>query len=65
MLKITGSKNHELYEKYKDIISKFNDQQLLLLKEQLMGSKGNKNYSAEEKPEETRCLIEKEIFIRW
>lgn len=57
--KITGSKNHELYEKYKDIISKFNDQQLLLLKEQLMGSKGNKNYSAEENQKKQDALLKK------
>ncbi|RXR18269.1 DUF4369 domain-containing protein [Flavobacterium amnicola] len=45
--KITGSKNQELYEQYKDIISKFNDQQLELLHAQIMGEKGAKNYSAE------------------
>lgn len=55
--KITGSKNQELYEKYKDIISKFNDQQLLLLKEEIMGLKGNKNYSAEENQKKQEALL--------
>ncbi|MCL9806207.1 DUF4369 domain-containing protein [Flavobacterium amniphilum] len=57
--KITGSKNHELYDQYKGIISKFNDQQLLLLKEQLMGTKGNKNYSAEENQKKQDALLKK------
>ncbi|MDI9310136.1 MAG: DUF4369 domain-containing protein [Limnohabitans sp.] len=45
--KVTGSKNQELYDEYKGIISQFNDEQLKLLKEQILGTKGNKNYSAE------------------
>ncbi|MFC4818049.1 MULTISPECIES: DUF4369 domain-containing protein [unclassified Flavobacterium] len=57
--KITGSKNHELYDKYKDIISKFNDQQLVLLKEQLMGLKGNKNYSEEANQKKQEALLKK------
>ena len=57
--KITGSKNHELYEQYKGIISKFNDQQLLLLKEEIMGLKGNKNYSAEENQKKQDALLKK------
>lgn len=57
--KITGSKNHELYDQYKGIISKFNDQQLLLLKEQLLGTKGNKNYSAEENQKKQDALLKK------
>ena len=40
--KITGSKNEELYEQYKSIISKFNDQQLELVKDELLALKEKK-----------------------
>ncbi|AEW85829.1 DUF4369 domain-containing protein [Flavobacterium columnare NBRC 100251 = ATCC 23463] len=43
--KITGSKNHDLYKEYKDIIAKFNEQQLQLLQAKILGNKGNKNYN--------------------
>lgn len=57
--KITGSKNHELYEQYKNIITQFNDQQLDLLKAQILGSKGNKNYSAEENSKKQDGLLKR------
>ena len=45
--KITGSKNQELYEQYKDIISKFNDQQLDYIKDELLALKAKKDISEE------------------
>lgn len=57
--KITGSKNQELYDQYKDIVSKFNDQQLDLLKAQIMGQKGNKNYSAEDNTKKQDALLKR------
>lgn len=57
--KITGSKNQELYDQYKDIISKFNDEQLELLKAQIIGNKGNKNYSAEENSKKQDALLKR------
>ncbi|MES2811327.1 MAG: DUF4369 domain-containing protein [Bacteroidota bacterium] len=57
--KVTGSKNQELYDQYKDIISKFNDQQLELLQAQVLGQKGNKNYSAEENSKKQDALLKR------
>lgn len=57
--KITGSKNQELYDQYKKIISQFNDQQLELLKAQIMGSKGNKNYSETENIKKQDVLLKR------
>jgi Domain of unknown function (DUF4369) len=39
--KISGSKNNELYEEYKAVISKFNDQNLELLKSQVLNKNRN------------------------
>jgi hypothetical protein len=57
--KFTGSKNQELYEQYKHIISQFNDEQLKLLQAQIMGTKGNKNYSAEENTKKQEQLLKR------
>lgn len=57
--KITGSKNQELYDQYKDIVSKFNDQQLELLQAQILGEKGAKNYSAEENSKKQDDLLKR------
>lgn len=57
--KITGSKNQELYEQYKKIISQFNEQQLELLKAQIMASKGNKNYSEEDNLKKQDALLKR------
>lgn len=57
--KITGSKNQELYEEYKKIISKFNDQQLELIQEEILGQKGAKKYSAEENKKKQEALLKK------
>jgi hypothetical protein len=44
--KVTGSKNHELYSNYKDMISKFNNQQLELYKEEFMAKKEKRDIAA-------------------
>ncbi len=43
--KVTGSKNHDLYIFYKDMISKFNSQQLDLYKQQFTALKDKKDIS--------------------
>lgn len=43
--KITGSKNHDLYEEYKNIITKFSDQQLELINQKLTLLKNKKPVS--------------------
>jgi hypothetical protein len=40
--KITGSKNHELYEEYKKVMSKFVDKDLELIQKKVMAYKENK-----------------------
>ena len=57
--KITGSKNHELYEEYKDIISKFNDQQLEYIKDELLALKGKKVISKEENTKKQEALLKR------
>jgi hypothetical protein len=57
--KITGSKNQELYEQYKDIISKFNDQQLDYLKDELLALKGKKIISQEENTKKQDVLLKR------
>ena len=57
--KVTGSKNHDLYVEYKDILSKFNDEQLKLLQEQILGSKGKKGYNAEENKNKQDQLLKR------
>ena len=57
--KITGSKNQELYEQYKNIISKFNDQQLDYIKEELLALKGKKVISQEENTKKQEVLLKR------
>ncbi|WP_136667121.1 DUF4369 domain-containing protein [Flavobacterium sp. H122] len=57
--KITGSKNHDLYKEYKEIDSKFNNQQLELAQEKILGLKGNKNYSEEENAKKNENILKK------
>ncbi|WP_428225539.1 DUF4369 domain-containing protein [Flavobacterium sp.] len=45
--KITGSKNQDLYQEYKNMISLFNEEQLNLLKAQVLGTRADKNYTAQ------------------
>lgn len=47
--KITGSKNHDLYEEFKKVKSRFTDQELELTQERLTALKDNKAFSQEEK----------------
>jgi Domain of unknown function (DUF4369) len=57
--KITGSKNHDLYEQYIDIVTKFNDQQLELTRAKIMGTKVNKNYSEAENTKKQEQLLKR------
>ncbi|WP_300566043.1 DUF4369 domain-containing protein [Flavobacterium sp.] len=57
--KITGSKNQELYEQYKSIISKFNDQQLELVKDELLALKGKKVISEEDNAKKQDLILKR------
>jgi hypothetical protein len=59
--KITGSKNQELYEQYKSFVSKFNDQQLQLVKELLM-SKEREKISAENTKKQDASLKRRYLY---
>ncbi|MEO8516110.1 MAG: DUF4369 domain-containing protein [Flavobacterium sp.] len=60
--KITGSKNEELYEQYKGIISKFNDQQLDLIKDELLALKDKKTISEENRKKQDNILKHKYLY---
>ena len=60
--KITGSKNQELYEEYKDIISKFNGQQLDMVKDELLALKGKKVISADDNQKKQDALLRRKYF---
>ena len=60
--KVTGSKNHELYEDYKKIISQFNNQQLELVKEEIMAKKDKKDISAEIQKKNDAILKRKYLY---
>jgi hypothetical protein len=60
--KITGSKNEELYEQYKGIISKFNDQQLELAKEEILALKGKKAISEDHSKKQDAILKHKYLY---
>lgn len=60
--KITGSKNHKLYEDYKKIISQFNNQQLELVKEEIMAKKDKKDISAEIQKKNDAILKRKYLY---
>ncbi len=60
--KITGSKNHELYEQYKDIVSKFNDQQLGYVKDELLALKAKKNISEENAKKQDALLKRRYLY---
>lgn len=55
--KVTGSKNQELYDQYKDIISKFNDQQLELVQDELLALKGKNKMSPEDNKQKQDALL--------
>lgn len=60
--KITGSKNHDLYNDYKGIISKFNEQQLEYVKDELMALKNKKDISAENTKKQDALLKRRYLY---
>lgn len=50
--KITGSKNHDLYEEYKKVVSRYVDQDLNLIKEKIMSKNDAKKVEAIEKKQD-------------
>lgn len=60
--KISGSKNQELYEQYKDIVSKFNDQQLGYLKDELLALKSKKDISVENTKKQDALLKRRYLY---
>jgi hypothetical protein len=60
--KVTGSKNQELYQEYKKIISQFNNQQLELMRDEIMAKKDNKDISAEINQKNDAILKRKYLY---
>lgn len=61
--KITGSKNHELYEEYKKVMSKFIDKDLELIQKKVMAYKENKTDEiAKIEEEQARILKRKYLY---
>lgn len=60
--KVTGSKNHDLYNDYKGIISKFNDQQLEYLKDEVLALKNKKDISAENAKKQDALLKKRYLY---
>ncbi|MGH2666785.1 DUF4369 domain-containing protein [Flavobacterium sp.] len=60
--KVTGSKNQELYDQYKSIVSKFNDQQLDLVKDELMAFKNKTVISPENKVNQDALLKRRYLY---
>jgi Domain of unknown function (DUF4369) len=60
--KVTGSKNHDLYQGYKKIISQFNNQQLELMRDEIMAKKDNKDISAEINQKNDAILKRKYLY---
>ncbi|GAA4774641.1 MULTISPECIES: DUF4369 domain-containing protein [Flavobacterium] len=60
--KITGSKNNDLYTDYKGIISKFNEQQLEYVKDELMALKNKKDISAENAKKQETLLKKRYLY---
>lgn len=60
--KITGSKNQELYDQYKSIVSKFNDQQLELVKDELMALKNKTAVSLENSKKQDAILKRRYLY---
>ena len=60
--KITGSKNQELYDQYKTMISKFNDQQLELLKDELKALKNKKTVAVENTEKQDAILKRRYMY---
>lgn len=60
--KITGSKNQELYDAYKKVNSRFNDQQLSLTEERLKAIKSNQTNSLEENDTKYDAIIKRKYL---
>ena len=60
--KITGSKNQELYEQYKGIVSKFNDQQLEFIKKEILAPKDKKEAVKAENEKKQDLLLKRRYF---
>ncbi|MET0759451.1 MAG: DUF4369 domain-containing protein, partial [Flavobacterium sp.] len=60
--KITGSKNQDLYETYKKVNSRFNDQQLTLTEERLKAYKNNQTHSLAENDSKYNAIIKRKYL---
>lgn len=55
--KITGSKNHELYEEYRKVVSRYIDKDLDLIKEKILAGKDNNPKKIEEIEEKQKTIL--------
>lgn len=55
--KITGSKNHDLYEEYRKVVSRYIDKDLELIKEKIMAGKDNNPKKIEEIEEKQNSIL--------
>jgi len=60
--KITGSKNHELYEEYKKVMSRYVDQDLNLIQKKLMAYKEKKTAEISKIEEEQNAIIKRKYL---
>ena len=60
--KITGSKNHELYEEYKKVMSKFIDKDLELIQKKVMAYKENKTDEIAKIEEEQNGILKRKYL---
>ncbi len=60
--KITGSKNQELYDEYKKISSRFNEQQLDLTEEKFNAQIKNNNSFISRKPRKTNAILKRKYL---
>jgi hypothetical protein len=61
--KITGSKNHELYEEYKKVVSRYIDQDMELIRERIYASKEQDNQTRIQAIEAKRENIVKSKYL--
>jgi hypothetical protein len=61
--KITGSKNHELYEEYKKVVTRYIDQDMELIKERIYASKEKDNEANMQAIEAKRDNIVKRKYL--
>lgn len=55
--KITGSKNHDLYEEYRKVVSRYIDKDLELIKEKIMAGRDNNPKKIEEIEEKQNSIL--------